>query len=249
MKTRRLLLACLLLILLTSALTSNALETTDFTIITKEQALRIINTTENADLPESTKAEIIRRAQAVVALFDGLEAETILPAADTSRRSPALVGKTVVFPVWINDVKSIVSAVINRSYTAEEMKGLNASTGWLGDLTPSEGNEFIAVEMTLSFVFSDFVDSLNKEPLLTTSIYSNFSLVSEDGNVYKDAIRHFYDLPEFQDIYEGASTKAFMFFEVTKIDKAPRLKYEPAPYSFSSTTQPIGWFMLRVPIL
>lgn len=196
----------------------------------------------DVDLAGMTLEDLQALRKQVDAAITAIQAESGSIVTKATRRSPAAVGQTVeITSSYFKKYTATMDITVDELYRGaaydDLMKGRYAGN------EPQDGNEYIAVKVTVKFVRIDEIDEVaagTDDPSITVDAIMNFGTYDNAGAEYDNVHYSVSDLPELKSLYEGSETTGYFRFEVRKDDPAPYLVYTPFAFGNDSV-----WISLK----
>lgn len=185
---------------------------------------------ESVDLSGMSLEQLIQLKSNINGAIALAEAGTdVLDSA--TRKSPAAVGQSVTVSASQGSKYSYTMLI-----TVDEFYRGDAFTALMSGKhvqEAGEGRENVAVSVTVTFVSLDSIDAEKAgtdDPDVAVNAIFNFETYTSDGAEYDNV---HYDVPDTEaltNLYEGATTSGYFYFEANTDDPAPYLVYNPSSF-------------------
>lgn len=195
---------------------------------------------QTIDLDVMTADELTALQSSVDAALRALSSDSAEVLTSASRKEPAHVGQTVQMKTENADIAFTVNVSLLGIYRGDAYVELTDGKYMFQSEPSSSDGEMMAAHISVEFVGIDKIIGDNDDPPLKVDKAMNFSLYTSDGTRIDSIKYDIQDLPSLQEIFEGATTEGYMYFEVDKNDDAPFLVYKPIMFD-----DPSAWFSLK----
>lgn len=186
----------------------------------------------DVDITGMTLEELTQLRSQIDAAIAAMNAESGAVLTSATRRNPAAVGQTVeITASYFSQYTVTMAVTVDEFYRGAAYDEL--MTGLYAGSDPRDGNEYVAVKVTVKFLRIDEIDvetAGTDDPEMMVDAIFNFTTYDSSGAEYDNIHYSITELAELRSLYEGAETTGYFRFEIRQDDPAPYLVYEPVLY-------------------